>query len=95
MVHDPSRIRGSVDVAALNSDGEAMLAEGRNMASHGRVMAEETAVMVERHNLQGQTAAELSWAAQLMIDVGNSLAWNGQEMINYAEQLRRSLGYSN
>ncbi|MBF6612501.1 MAG: hypothetical protein IVW55_05170 [Chloroflexi bacterium] len=94
MIHDPSQIRGSVDVDALLANGETMLAEGRNMSDHGRVMAEEAGVMVERHNLQGQAASDLSGAAQTMRDVGTSLARNGQEMVDYAARLRRSLGYS-
>lgn len=92
MIHDPSQIKGSVDLDALLADGEAMLSEGRNMSDHGRVMAEEAGVMVERHKLQSGAAADLRGAAQTMRDVGASLARNGQEMVDYADRLRRSLG---
>lgn len=92
MIHNPGRIRGSVDIEALRWVGGAMLAEGRNMADHGKVMAEEADVMVERHRLQGQAEADLRAAAQTMIDVGGRLAGNGQEMVDYADRMRRSLG---
>ena len=91
MLHDPSKA-GSLDLDALLANGETMLAEGRNMADHGRVMAEEAGVMVEKHGLQGQAAADLRQAAQVMRDIGGLLARNGQEMVAYADRLRRSLG---
>ena len=77
MIHDPSQVRGSVDVEALRSDGEAMLSEGRNMYEHKRVMAEEVEVMVARHNLHGQDAADLRGAVQAMQTVGVNFARNG------------------
>ncbi|GIW07461.1 MAG: hypothetical protein KatS3mg060_2266 [Dehalococcoidia bacterium] len=92
MLHDPSRARG-VDLEALRWNGLAMRAEGQNMADHGRVMVEEAEVMVTRHQLQGQAAADLLQAAQTMREVGGHLTGNGQAMIDYAERLRRSLGF--
>lgn len=92
MLHDPSRA-GALDLEALSADGEAMQAEGRNMAEHGRVMAEEAEVMVARHALQGQAASDLRATAQTMREVGGHLSANGQEMVDYAGRLKRSMGY--
>lgn len=91
MLHDPSRA-GATDLEALRWNGQGMVAEGRNMAEHGRVMAEEVEVMVVRHKLRGQAGADLRQAAQAMIDVGGHLSRNGQEMVDYADRLRRNLG---
>ena len=49
--------------------------------------------MVARHQLQGQTAVELRQATQTMLQVSEHLAGNGQEMIDYADRLRQSMGY--
>lgn len=91
MLHDPSRAR-AVDLAALRWNGQAMRAEGRTMAEHGRVMQEEAEAMVARHGLAGQAATDLRQAAQTIVDVGAALGQNGQRMIDYADQLQRSLG---
>ena len=92
MLHDPSKASG-LNLEALNWNGEAMQAEGRIMADHGRLMAEDAELMVERHNLDAQAATDLRAAAQTMIAVGGHLQQNGKEMIDYAEQLKKSLGY--
>lgn len=92
MLHDPSRAR-EVDLEALRWNGLAMRAEGRTMAEHGQIMAEEAEVMVARHGLDGQAAADLRQAAQTLREVGGHLEGNGQAMIDYADRLRRSLGY--
>lgn len=92
MLHDPGDAR-EVDLEALRWNGQAMLAEGRNMKSHGQVMAEEANLMVERHEFQGQAADDLRSSAQVIIDVGQHLETNGQEMIDYAKRLKRTLGF--
>lgn len=92
MLHDPSKAR-SVDLEALRWNGEAMVAEGRNMAEHGRLMQEEVNVMLVRHGLSNQVEADLRLAAQTMLTVGSHLQQNGQQMVEYAARLRRSLGY--
>ena len=92
MLHDPSKAR-DIDLEALRWNGLAMRAEGRNMAEHGRVMVQDADLMVARHQLQGEAAVNLRQAAQTMREVGDHLAGNGQEMIDYADRLRRSLGY--
>lgn len=91
MIHDPSNAR-EVDLEALRWNGEAMLAEGRNMVDHGRLMVEEVDVFTGRHPLDPQTAEELRLAAKTLQRVGRQLEQNGQDMIEYAERLRRSLG---
>jgi hypothetical protein len=91
MLHDPSDAK-QVDLDALRWNGETMRAEGHNMAAHGQVMAEEVELMVERHGLQGQAADDLRSSARVMIDVGQNLEQNGQEMIDYADRLKKSLG---
>ncbi len=93
MLHDPSRARG-VDLEALRWNGVAMQAEARNMAEHGRLMAEEADVMIAQHGLQGEAAATLRQAAETMREVSGYLEQNGQAMVDYAERLRRSLGYA-
>ena len=92
MLHDPSKARGALDLDALRWNGLAMQAEGRNMADHGRVMAEETDVMAARHTVDASTITALGHAAQTMQTVGGHLSANGQEMLDYAERLQRSLG---
>jgi hypothetical protein len=92
MLHDPSRAR-SVDLEALRWNGMAMRAEGRAMAEHGRVMLEEAEAMIARHDLNGTAGADLVHAATTMQRVGGYLEQNGQEMVDYADRLRRSLGY--
>lgn len=92
MQHDPTRARAT-DLEALRWAGLAMRAEGQAMAEHGRVMREEAEVMVTRHGLSGPMAADLHQAARTMGEVGASLTGNGQTMIDYAVQVRRSLGY--
>jgi hypothetical protein len=92
MLHDPSRAR-AVDLEALRWNGLAMQAEGRMMAEHGQLMVEEAELMVARHGLAGQVAADLRQAAQAMREVGAHLQGNGQAMIDYADRLRRSMGY--
>ena len=92
MLHDPSRAR-EVDLEALRWNGLAMRAEGRNMVDHGRNMAEEVDVMIARHGLEGQSAADLRQAASTVQQVGGYLEQNGQSMIDYADRLRRSMGY--
>lgn len=92
MLHDPNRAR-AVDLEALRWNGLAMQAEGRMMAEHGQLMVEETELMVARHQLDELAAADLRQAAQAMREVGGHLQGNGQAMIDYADRLRRSLGY--
>ena len=70
-----------------------MRAEGRNMPDHGRIMAEEAEIMITRHGLEGQAAADLRKAATTLRQVGGYLEQNGQSMIDYADRLRRSMGY--
>lgn len=92
MLHDPSRA-SQVDLEALRWNGEAMRAEGRTMADHGRVMGEQVEVMVARGALQGTAADDLRNAARTMVTVGGTLEQNGNAMIAYADQVRKSLGY--
>jgi hypothetical protein len=92
MLHDPSTTR-EIDLEGLRWNGLAMAAEGRTMAEHGRVMAEEAGAMIARHGLSGQAAADLRQAAQTMQQVGGHLEGNGRGMIDYADRLRRSMGY--
>lgn len=94
MLHDPSRTR-AVDPQALRLNGLAMRAEGAAMAGHGRVMAEGVSVMMRltEHGLDAPTADELRDAATTLGRTGRALEQNGQEMIDYADRMRRSLGY--
>jgi hypothetical protein len=92
MLHDPSRAR-EIDLSALMWNGQAMRAEGRNMLDHGRIMAEEAEVMIARHGVDGQAATDLRQSAATLRQVGGYLEQNGQSMIDYADRLRRSLGY--
>jgi hypothetical protein len=48
--------------------------------------------MVERHALEGPAEGELRSSAQVMIEVGRHLEQNGQEMIDYADRLKKTLG---
>ncbi len=93
MLHDPEGARSAVDLEALRWNGLAMRAEGRLMSEHGRIMAEEAEIMVERHGLEDQAADDLRQAAMSLQQVGGYLERNGQAMIDYADRLRRSLGY--
>jgi hypothetical protein len=91
MLHDPSNA-GHVDLDALEWNGEAMRAEGRLMARHGLVMAAQAEQMISRHGLQGQAATDLRTAAATLGLFGGQLEVNGKEMVDYAQQLRKSLG---
>lgn len=91
MIHDPSKA-SRVDAEALRWNGLSMRSEGQNMADHASVMAEAVELMVERHGLQGQAAADLRQAVQVMRDVSKALTRNGQAMIDYADRVRRSMG---
>jgi len=93
MIHDPAQARTPVDMEALRWNGLSMQAEGRNMADHGRAMADQVDVMAARHQLDPQKTGALHRAAQTMQTVGGHLEQNGQEMLDYADRLRRSLGY--
>lgn len=92
MLHDPSKARAT-DIEALRWNGEAMRAEGRTMAEHGQLMADEVELLVSRRVLNEQAARDLRQAARTLRTVGEQLQRNGQAMIDYADQLRRSLGY--
>ena len=92
MLHEPGRAR-EIDLEALRWNGLAMRAEGQTMAEHGRIMIENLGVMASRHPVADQTEADLSQAAEEMRTTGGHLAANGQAMIDYAERLRRSMGY--
>ena len=92
MLHDPTRAR-NVDLEALRWNGEAMQAEGRNMAEHGRLMGAEVAPMTVRYGLDAHAAADLDDGARAMLAVGTHLAQTGQAMVDYADRLRRSIGY--
>lgn len=92
MLSDPSNAK-QVDLEALRWTGEAMQSEGRNMRDHGKTMAEEAELMVQLHGLTGQPADDLRQAARTMIQVGDQLDSNGQEMVAYAERLRQTLGF--
>jgi hypothetical protein len=92
MLHDPSRAR-ELDLSALMWNGQAMRAEGRNMLDHGRIMAEEAEIMIARHGAEGQVATDLRQAAVTLRQVGGYLEQNGQSVIDYADRLRRSMGY--
>lgn len=91
MIHDPRGAR-SVDLEALRWNGQAMRSEGRTMAEHGLVMAEEVALMVNLHRLSDDAASDLRSSTQTMIDVGQRLEQNGNEMIDYTDRLRRRMG---
>jgi hypothetical protein len=90
MLHDPRGAR-EVDLEALRWNGLSMRAEGQNMAEHGRLMVDDVDLVVARHDLAGQTAADLRGAALTMQEVGARLQRNGQAMVDYADQLRRSM----
>lgn len=92
MLHDPTRAR-EVDLSALMWNGQAMRGEGRNMLDHGRIMAEEAEIMISRHGVEGQAATDLRQSATTVRQVGGYLEQNGQSMIDYADRLRRSMGY--
>lgn len=94
MLHDPSRSRTG-NLQALRVNGLAMRAEGSAMGEHGRVMAEEVSVMMglSDHGLDGPAADELRDAATTLERTGRALEQNGQSMIDYADRIRRSLGY--
>jgi hypothetical protein len=94
MLHDPSRSR-TVNLQALRLNGLAMRAEGAAMAEHGRVMAEEVSVMMglTDHGLDAPAADALRNAATTLERTGSVLEQNGQGMIDYADRMRRSLGY--
>ena len=91
MMRDPSHA-GAQDLQALRWNGQAMLAEGRAMADQGALMATEADAMVARHTLQGTEATDLRRPPRTLQAVGGSLQQNGQQMIDYADRLRRSLG---
>ena len=93
MVHDPSQARTPTDMEALRWNGMSMQAEGRAMADHGRAMADQVDSMSARHVLDSQTVLSLRHAAQTMQTVGGGLEQNGQALLDYADRLRRSLGY--
>jgi hypothetical protein len=92
MLHD-SDVPRATDLEALRSNGLAMRAEGQMMAEHGQVMLEDLAAMEARHSLDSETAQALREAASTMGSVGHRLRDNGQAMIDYADRLRRSMGY--
>lgn len=92
MLHDPGKARVS-DLEALRWSGLAMRSEGENMAEHGQLMADEVALMVAQHKLGEAAAAELRQAAETLRAVGAHLQQNGQAMVDYADQLRRSMGF--
>jgi hypothetical protein len=77
---------------ALHWNGLSMRGVGQNMVDHARIMAEEVEVMIERHGLQGQAGDDLRRAVQVMREVGGHLMQNGQEMMDYAHRIRRSMG---
>jgi hypothetical protein len=93
MVHDPSQVRTPMDMEALRWNGLSMEAEGRAIADHGRAMLDQVDAMSAHHPVDPQTANVLRHAAQTMEIVGNNLEQNGQAMRDYADRLRRSLGY--
>jgi hypothetical protein len=91
MMRDPSHA-GAEDLQALRWNGQAMLAEGRIMAGQGELLTSEADAMIARHALQGADAAAVHHAAQTLHDVGSDLQQNGQQMVDYADRLRQSLG---
>ena len=86
MVHDPRRA-SNLDLEALAWDGMAMRSEGQLMTEHGRLMSTEIDLMVVRHSLPGRMITDLRDAAQMMQNVGDRLAKNGQSMVDYATRL--------
>lgn len=92
MLHDPGRARAA-DLEALRWSGLAMRSEGENMAEHGQLMADEIALMVAQHKLDAAVEAGLRQAAETLRAVGGHLQQNGQAMVNYADRLRRSMGF--
>lgn len=92
MSQDPRRAPG-IDIEALRWVGLSMRGEGQNMVEHARVMAEEIEQMDRWHALPAQEAAELRQAVETMRRSGNDLRQNGQMMIEYADRLRRGMGY--
>ena len=90
-MRDPSHA-GAEDLQALRWNGQAMLAEGQTMAAQGELMTAEADAMIARHAIQGADASALHRAAQTLRDVGADLYLNGQQMMDYADRLRQSLG---
>lgn len=92
MLHDPGRA-SAVDLAALRWDGAAMRSEGQEMRDHAQVMSEEIDAMEAQKMVTGSTVTDLRQATAKLRAAGASLQENGQAMMDYADQLRRSLGY--
>lgn len=91
MVHDPSGAR-EIDIEALRLNGAAMQAEGRLMTEHGRQMADEVALLVALHGLDAAAADELRASTAAMERTGAGLEANGNAMVDYADQIARSIG---
>ena len=92
MVHDPWRAK-EVDLVALRWDGAAMRSEGQDMVDHARVMSEEVDLMVAQGVVNATTASELRGATAQLRSAGTGLQQTGQAMVDYTDQLHRSLGY--
>jgi hypothetical protein len=91
MVHDPDRAR-QINLQHLLGNGMAMVSEGAAMRAHGEEMITEVDRLRELGVLPDDIADDLIGKAQTLIDAGQRIEEDGEEMQQTAEDLLRSIG---
>lgn len=91
MVHDPATAP-EFDPASLRGNGSVMVAEGQKMVDLGGELNEQIAILSDVGILPPGMVMQLSSSASALINAGEHLVQEGQDMQEYADQLLRSIG---
>ena len=91
MVHDPRSAR-ELNLQNLRGNGMSMAAEGQAMIEHGKEMAAEVDQLRQAGALSEATADKLTASASTLMDAGEALVRDGEQMREYAERLLQSIG---
>jgi hypothetical protein len=91
MVHDPDNAH-ELNLQNLLGNGTSMAAEGQSMVGHGQEMAAQVDQLRRDGVLTDAMADELAADAKALVDAGEALVRDGEQMQEYAEKLLQSIG---
>jgi hypothetical protein len=85
-----------VDLSQVRAQGQGVISDGQALVEHGKVMSELTDVLNRRTNASGdqplaQDVADARAGATRMGQTGQQLVTGGQQLVDFADSLARSI----
>ena len=86
-----------VDINQVRAQGQGVIADGQALVEHGKVMTELTDLLKRRADASGdqalaQDVADAQAGAVRMGQTGQQLVAGGQQLVDFADTLTRSIG---